>query len=462
MSNLPQPASNTSSKKKRVGQRMIDLWQQIWSGNRGAAAMVQTFAVRILILSINMATGVLSARVLGPDGRGEVAAMMLWPQLLSYLLTLGLPAAIVYNMKRYPQLREQFFVAALFIASGLGAIATTIGILGLPTWLAQYPSTTIYRAQVMMVLAPISLISLVMVAFCEADNDYSIANQSKYFLPISTLVSLVILVSLNQLTPITVVLAYMLPSVMITGWLFRKISPRFKPFIWRWHQLYRASRTLIGYGLRCYGIDLLKTLSNRLLGQALVIGLLSPTAMGLYAVAFSISRMLNLFEQAVISVLVSKTSARPVEEIVRLTSCAARITTTLTLLCVVPLMILCPVLLNFLYGEEFLGAVPIFRWLLIEVTLGGTTWVLAQAFMAAGKPGIVTVLQGIGVGLSVPLLLLLIPRYGLLGVGYALVISTSLRLLFVLMAYPKVLKQSIPNLMLSPADVSFMRQQFSS
>ena len=125
----------------------------------------------------------------------------------------------------------------------------------------------------------------------------------------------------------------------------------------------------MGYGLRCYGIDLLKTLSNRLLGQALVIGLLSPTAMGLYAVAFSISRMLNLFEQAVISVLVSKTSARPVEEIVRLTSCAARITTTLTLMCVVPLMLLCPILLNFLYGEEFLGAVPIFRWLLLEVTL---------------------------------------------------------------------------------------------
>ncbi|MEM9805443.1 MAG: oligosaccharide flippase family protein [Cyanobacteria bacterium P01_D01_bin.56] len=462
MNNSPQPTSEAQSSRNSVGQKILRIWQQIWSGNRGAAAMVQTFAVRILILSINMATGILSARFLGPDGRGEVAAMMLWPQLLSYLLTLGLPAAIIYNMKRYPQHREQFFVAAIVIASGLGAIATTIGIVGLPTWLAQYSAETIYRAQVMMVLAPISLISLVMVAFCEADNDYSIANQSKYFLPISTLVSLLILASLNQLTPITVVLAYMLPSVVIGGWLFRRISPRFQPFIWRWHQLYRSSCTLMGYGLRCYGIDLLKTLSNRLLGQALVIGLLSPTAMGLYAVAFSISRMLNLFEQAVISVLVSKTSARPVEEIVRLTSCAARITTTLTLMCVVPLMLLCPILLNFLYGEEFLGAVPIFRWLLLEVTLGGTTWVLAQSFMAAGKPGIVTILQGIGVGLSVPLLLLLIPRYGLLGVGYALVISTGIRLLFVLMAYPKVLKQSIPNLILTPADVTFIRQQFSS
>lgn len=422
--------------------------------------MVQTFAVRIFILSINTATGILCARFLGPDGRGEVAAIMIWPQLLSYLLTLGLPAAIIYNVKRHPQYREQFFGAALLIALGLGAITTGIGIVGLPAWLTQYSAESIYRAQVMMVLAPVSLLSLVMIAFCEADSDYTVANQSKYFLPTFTLISLLILAGTNHLTPITVVLSYMLPSVVVAGWLYRRISPQFQPVVWRWQQLYQSGRMLMGYGLRCYGIDLLKTLSNRLLGQALVIGLLSPTAMGLYAVAFSISRMLNLFEHAVISVLVSKASARPIQEIVQLTSCAARITTTLTILCVVPLMLLCPMLLSFLYGQEFIGAVPIFRWLLIEVTLGGTTWVLAQAFMAAGKPGVVTILQGIGVGLSIPLLLVLIPRYGLVGVGYALVISTSLRLLFVLLAYPKVLKQSIPNLLITPADIRFIRQQF--
>ena len=462
MSNLPQPASKILSYKNSVSQRVFSIWQQIWSGNRGAAAMVQTFAVRIFILGLNSATGILSARFLGPDGRGEVAAMMLWPQLLSYLLTLGLPAAIVYNVKRLPQYREQFFGAALVISAVLGAIATGIGIIGLPIWLSQYSAETIYRAQVMMVLAPLSLLSLVMVAFCEVDNDYSVANQSKYFLPIFTLFGLLILLVLKQLTPITVVLAYMLPGVIITGWLFRQMLPRFQPIVWRWGQLYRSGQTLISYGIRCYGIDLLKTLSNQLLGQALVIGMLSPATMGLYAVAFSISRMLNLFEQAVISVLVSKTSARPTPEIVQLTSCAARITTMMTVLCVLPLMFICPIFLQLLYGKEFLGAVPVFRWLLIEVTLGGTTWVLAQSFMAAGKPGIVTILQGIGVALSIPLLLLLVPRYGLIGVGYALVISTATRLLFVLAAYPKVLKQPIPNLILTSADIRFMRQQFSN
>ncbi|MEM9219986.1 MAG: polysaccharide biosynthesis protein [Cyanobacteria bacterium P01_F01_bin.150] len=435
--------------------------RQVWQGKHGAAAMVQTFAVRILILGINMLTGVLTARMLGADGRGEVAAMMLWSQLLSYLLTLGLPASVVFNLKRYPKLRHQFFSSALLLALGLGVVATAIGLVGLPYWLSHYSGETIYRARVLMVLAPISLITLVLVAFCEVEHDFTVANQSKYLLPTVTLLALLVLAVTHHFTPITVSLAYMLPSVAIAGWLFRRISPKFQPPRLRWRSLQTSGSQLLGYGLRCYGIDLLKTLSNRLLGQALVIGLLSPASMGFYAVAFSISRMLNLFEQAVISVLVSKTSARPVPEIVRLTSCAARITTILTILCVVPLMLLCPFLLQFLYGEEFLGAVPIFRWLLIEVTLSGTTWVLAQAFMAAGKPGIVTILQGLGVGLSIPLLLFFVPQYGLPGIGYALIISTSVRLLFVLFSYPFVLKQPVPSLILGQQDIRLIRQQFS-
>ena len=459
MVNLPQP-NPTSQPKKNRRQAFLQVLKQVWSGRSGAAAMVQTLIVRCLILSINMATGILTARSLGPDGRGEIAAMMMWPQFLAYVSTLGLPASVIFNLKRYPERRNQFFSAALVLSLGLGAIATLIGIICLPSWLAQYSLETIYRARVLMVLAPACLLSIVLIAFCEVSSDFAIANQSKYFLPGFTLLSLLILQAFGQLHPITAVLAYMLPNAVIVGWLFRRISPLFQPFVFQWPALRQSSYTLLSYGLRCYGIDLLNTLSNRL-GQALVIGLLTPSAMGLYAVAFSISRMLNLFEQAVISVLVPKTAARPIPEIVRLTSCAARVTTALTILCVIPLTFLCPIFLKLLYGQEFLEAVPIFRLLLLEVTLGGTTWVLSQAFIAAGKPTIVTLFQGIGVGLSIPLLLVFVPVHGLVGVGYALIASTTVRFCLVLIAYPKILKQRIPNLLLGMEDIRFIRKQFA-
>ncbi|MEB3212915.1 MAG: oligosaccharide flippase family protein [Leptolyngbyaceae bacterium] len=459
MSNQPTNSPATASPNRM--RRALGTVRQIFHGKRAAAAMVQTLAVRVFILGINLVTGVVTARNLGPDGRGELAAIMLWPQLLSYLLTLGLPASIIFNLKRYPKQRNYFFIASLLLSLGLGAIATIVGVIGLPYWLSQYSSETIYQARVLVVLAPISLLSLVMVAFCEVEGDFTVSNQSKYLLPVFTLIALLILMGCHQIHPITAALAYMLPSIAITGWLVRRITPYFQPLVFRWARIRKSGYRLFFYGLQCYGIDLLTTLSNRLLGQALVIGLLNPAAMGLYAVAFSISRMLNLFEQAVISVLVAKTSARPIPDIVKLTGCAARVTTTLTVLCVIPLTILCPILLKFLYGDQFLGAVPVFRWLLLEVTLGGTTWVLSQAFMAAGKPSMVTLFQTFGVGLSIPLLLILVPKYGLVGVGYALLISTTVRFLLVLISYPRVLKQPIPSLLICIEDVRFMRKQLA-
>ena len=68
----------------------------------GVAATAQTFLANVFILGINAGTGIITARLLGPSGRGELAAMIMWPQFLAYCLTLGVPSALLYNLKRYP------------------------------------------------------------------------------------------------------------------------------------------------------------------------------------------------------------------------------------------------------------------------------------------------------------------------------------------------------------------------
>ena len=98
--------------------------------------------------------------------------------------------------------------------------------------------------------------------------------------------------------------------------------------------------------------------------------------------------------------------------------------------------------------------------LAIEVVLSGTTWVLAQAFMALGRPGTLTVMQGIGLGLTVPLMLLLIPTYGLEGAGLALLGSTSIRLVFVIVSFPLILKVRPPGLLMTRDDWYFLQQMF--
>ncbi len=424
------------------------------SSHTAASATIQTLVVRIFIIVINMGTGIITARFLGPEGRGEQAAMLLWPQFLAYTITLGLPKSLLYNLKKHPEEKSELFAAALLMGTGLGMVATLVGIMFMPQWLSQYSPEVIRYAQWFMVTAPLALLGVTFMAAFESQEEFTIANQVRYLGPIGTLTTLVVLILTRAVTPFNVALAYALPSVPIQIWMLTRLWNRFRP---RWRGLGESLKWLTSYGLRSYGIDLLGALSGQI-GSVLVVGLLTATSMGLYTVALSLSRMLNMFEDAIVTVLLPKAAARPIEEVVALTGRAVRISTFLTLLCIIPLMLLCPVLLSLLYGSEFMGAVPVFRILLIEIMLNGMTWVLAQAFMASGQPGTVTLLQGVGLGLTVPLMLVLIPKYQLVGAGLSLLGSTLARFVFILVSFPLVLKISPPRLLITLKDWRYLKQ----
>ena len=73
-----------------------------------------------------------------------------------------------------------------------------------------------------------------------------------------------------------------------------------------------------------------------------------------------------------------------------------------------------------------------------------------------GATGIVTALQIVGLLLTLPLLLILVPRYGIVGAALALLASTTARLLFVIASFPLFLKMRVPNVLLQVEDIKFM------
>ncbi|TVQ16883.1 MAG: polysaccharide biosynthesis protein [Leptolyngbya sp. DLM2.Bin15] len=438
-------------------RKVFNQVRSLLSGKSGITAAIQTFVVKVLVITINMGTGIITARVLGSAGRGELAAVILWPQFLAYALTLGVPQSLLYNLKRYPDEKSELFSTALVLSFMLGILASGIGIIFMPYWLSQYSPNIIRAAQWFMLASPLSLLSMVFAASFEARDEFTFSNQIRYFIPLSTLVFLLLLLAFDVDNPITFGMAYVLPSVPVGIWMFTRLWSRYQ---FSMQNMYSASKRLLDYGIKAYGIDLIGSLSGKI-GQALVVGMLTATSMGLYTVAISLSRVLNTFEEAVNIVLLPKASARPLPEIILLTGRAVRASTFLTLLCVAPLLVLGPFFLTLLYGEDFAPAAPVFRILLVEVLISGTSWMLAKSFMAAGRPGVVTVLQGIGLSITVPMMLLLIPRYGLIGAGLALLISTSVRFVLVLASYPLVLKVAPPNLLITMDDVQYIRRSIA-
>ena len=427
---------------EKMGTALTGLKRAVLSKS-GVAATIQTSMVQAVILFINFGTGVITARTLGPGGRGEQAVLQMWPQIFALAFTLGLPLSMIYNLKRYPERDSQFFSTALLVGTVMGFLATLTGVLFLPYWLTQYSPEVVRSAQWIMLLAPLALLFTILNDVARAREEFTVYNMGQFLRPALTLLALIALVLTHYLTPLSAALSYVLTFMPLTLWMLIRYCRVY-------HLTLRgfgaAFRTLISYGVRSYGVYLFGYLVAGQLDRVLVVGLLDSVEMGLYVAAIALARTLLIFPNAVSRVVLPKAASRPLEETVALIGRGTRVSTSLALLVASILAILGPLMLTLVYGQGFQGAVPVFRLLLADTVLYGATLILSQAFMAHNKPGVVSLMQGLSVGLVIPLLLILVPRYGLVGAGLAVLISTTVRFIFAIVTFPIIFRVRPPRL----------------
>jgi len=422
----------------------------------GVRAVVHTLGSRIFVQALNAATGIITARALMPSGRGQLAAMTLWSLFLASLTTFGIPSSIIYFLRSHPERRGDLIASGLTMSAILGAVAGLVGVVFMPHWLHQYPAWVVRDAQWLMVITPICSLTIVGRSILEAHGQFTSSNFSQMLNPFVVLIALVTLLLTHHLSVFTAALAYCAAIIPVAVLLVRRVLP----YVDTKARITKSgSRMLLNYGIRSCGIDILGTLSTQV-DQVLVVSMLSPASMGLYVVMLSLSRMANVFQNSVTAILFPKATGESTERILQLTGRAARVSLTITASATFMIGLIGPFLLRVFYGKDYTSAIMCLRILLVEVTISGLVFILAQAFMALNHPGTVSVLQGIGLVLSVPFMLLLIPRFGITGAALALLLSTTARLAFICIGFPKYLKLPIPNLLVNKEDFRFLIRRF--
>ncbi len=419
----------------------------------GMRSVAYSIVNRFGMTAINMTTGVLTARALHPAGRGELTAMTLWPMFLANATALGTPSSLIYHLRKHPAQRGELIASALALVTTLGALAAAIGVFVLPRWLHNYPSEVVRFAQLFLMTAPLWAVQIAGQAALEALELFSYSNLVQILIPATTLTGLLTILLTHRMSPVAAAGSYavsILPTALtILAMLWRQrggssVRPHFA-----------AVRMMLGYGVRSAPLDLLGTL-NLYMDQVLVVGLLAASNMGAYNVVLSLSRAMLLFQGAVVMVLFPKAAGRGEAEILGMVGRAVRVSTLVTGTAAVAAALVGPLLVRLLYGRPFLIAVPALRVLLIEVVLQGAVVIVTQAFLAAGRPGTVSILQGCGLALAVPLMFVFIPRFGVAGAALALLGSTATRLTLLLLAVPLTLKQRLPRLVPGGADVALL------
>jgi Na+-driven multidrug efflux pump len=109
--------------------------------------------------------------------------------------------------------------------------------------------------------------------------------------------------------------------------------------------------------------------------------------------------------------------------------------------------------LPFLYGARFEESLSIFRIFVMETVIAGWIWVLLQAFMAAGRPGVVSTAQIFGLTVSGVLVFILARVAGLEGAAWGLLAASLCRLALLYAAFKPVLGTPAPWPLLTANDL---------
>ncbi len=394
-------------------------------------SVLHAFNSKLGVVAINAATGIMTARALHPHGRGELAAMTIWPLVLSGSLTLGLPSALTYMIQRKPGEKAQLTTAAALITALVGIVATVIAIAVVPFFLRNYSSETVLVARCLLPNLTIGLLLLIGRAALEAEHKFGRSGIALVMPPVLTLFMLISLLLMHRLTPATAAISYVVSGLPAFWWLFRSVPLSLRVPL---QTLTTAMRSLLSYGIRSYGIDLCGTVSLYI-DQAVVVGLLSPADMGRYVVSLNFSRLTSVLHLAIAGVLFPSLVNFDQRKTSAIIDRLFRIGMSITIFATLFMFVAGRIVLTALYGGAFARDHLILPILTLEAGLGGCILIAAQAFMANNRPGLITTQQILGLSATVPLLFVLVPVLGIRGAALSILLSTVLRLGFILISY---------------------------
>lgn len=278
--------------------RLRSLMGTMLGARGGVLAMTQTLLAQTFTMTVSLATGILTARLLGPVGRGEFAAASLWLLLPSLLAVAGLQSGIVYQARRAPEHRAAIGLAAAAVGTAAFVPMALVALWFLPAVMQSYDPWVIALARAAMLASIINVWTSVVRQCLLADQDFRAYNLFGSGFAAAYLVLLVALALADGLTPATAIWAQVAGTALVLalglwkllrGWLGCTLRPG------------GNLRPLLAYSAHAAPADLATTLIQNA-DRLVLVALVAPAELGLYAVAIAFARVLSVLQVAVSAV----------------------------------------------------------------------------------------------------------------------------------------------------------------
>ena len=397
-------------------------WRKLQQHSAFGANAALTAATNLAVGALGTVTGVLAARLLGPHGRGELAAIQTYPTQIGYLSLLGTGAAVIYYSARDSD-RAGRYVGTALVISLVASLAFIAGAYAcMPLLLsAQTPQIVTAASWYLLDVPIIAALSLWLHAL-RGRSDFMAWNGLRTLPTLTWLVIVVFAWVYGLKDPRYLAAAYLaaqagllIPIGMVAK---RYIPGPFAPDA-------RQFKPMLVYGAPCAASNFPLMLNLRL-DQMLMAGLLSPGLLGLYVVAVTWSSAINPLMNAISSVLLPKIAGHEAEnDRLRVFSRGSRLATLLALVTTPVLMLVTPWGVTLLFGRSFQAAIPAALILLPAGAVAALNTVIEDGFRGLGMPAVPLYAELAGVVTTVVGLYFLLRPMGIVGASIASLLGYS-------------------------------------
>jgi O-antigen/teichoic acid export membrane protein len=388
-----------------------------------------TFSTSLAIQACGAGTGILTARLLGPVARGELATVILWPTVLSNLGLMGCNWVLAREIAKDPQRESDWAATGITVGMATALLYFLAGYFLLPLLLPSDRGYLLPVARLCLLLIPLDIINQVLLAIEHGRMRWRRYNllRLSFFLFYLVLIGCIGVTRRYQVRWfVAAFLASQLLAVLLRISIQRKSLAAGELHL-------DGCRHLLRAGVPYFGATISNLLSLQL-DTILVVSLLNTEAAGIYVVATafangqsSIGDALGITSFAVLSNERNTGSQEKIiTEIFRqsaLVSCGVG----LVLACLIPFLV-AP-----LFGARFSSATRPAVVLALAATMTASANILNQGLRGAGRPQAGLLSQVLGAGVMAFASLLFLRQLGLMGMAFAVFVSAVAQL-FVLVA----------------------------
>ncbi|MHB1431812.1 MAG: glycosyltransferase, partial [Streptosporangiaceae bacterium] len=375
-----------------------------------------------VLVALGLFTGIVTARVLGPAGRGELALIVLVPAIGTIAGSLGIEYGTYYLWHTSGgRLRPHLLAAAAAVTAISGTVFGTAGFIIIRL---LEPQAGARLGLLAAAGVPLSIANAVLTMALMAQHRVTAYNLSRLAGPVVYAVAVAGLWRAGTLGVASAVLAWF-ASLLVTVTIDIVLVARSAGGRPLWDA--RVTRRSAGYGLRSY-VGTLAQYGTLRLDQVLLVALAGNGALGLYYAAVSLGEFVLQIANNIGSAMMAKLGGRPRDDQRRLALTTVILVGLSATGAAALLMAYGADVITLLLGRAYLPGLPALRILLPGSVLLAVARILNGYFIAVGEAQVFARASLASLAVTIVGSVALIPRYHASGAAIASTVAYAVML----------------------------------